>query len=323
MKIKAFIYIVLAGILWGTSCIFVDVLKPMGFTSLQMTAARGIISFISMSTYALIYSLVKNKKGLFKFSPKNFLFFVPIGITLFSTAALYYSSITLTDSPATAVVLMYMAPIYVVIFSAIFLKEKLSALKICAVGAMFVGCALVSGIIGGLKFNLWGIILGFLSGVSYAIYNIITKVALKKNDAVFTTAWSFLFMAIIATSASNPGGIFKICNESPWPAIPLLIGLGIVTFVTPYFLYTLAMRDLPAGTASALGIVEPMAATVFSIIFLGKTLTALSVIGIVLILISVFALGMAESPKKSKRNIEQASPASNEQATRREKIDVK
>jgi drug/metabolite transporter (DMT)-like permease len=54
------------------------------------------------------------------------------------------------------------------------------------------------------------------------------------------------------------------------------------------------MRNLPAGTASALGIVEPMAATVYSILFLGEDLNIIPAIGILLILGAVFLLGKAE-----------------------------
>ena len=38
MKTKAFIFIIVAGILWGTSGIFVNYLAPYGFTSMQMTS---------------------------------------------------------------------------------------------------------------------------------------------------------------------------------------------------------------------------------------------------------------------------------------------
>ena len=62
------------------------------------------------------------------------------------------------------------------------------------------------------------------------------------------------------------------------------------------------MRDLPAGTASALGIVEPMAATIFSVIFLDESLGWISVIGILLILCAVFALGKSEDSTE-KENI--------------------
>ena len=232
-----------------------------------MTAVRGLVSFISMAVYALI-----KDRGLFKFKPKEIVYFIPIGTTLFSTATLYYTAMTMT-SVSTAVVLMYMAPVYVTVFSILFLGEKLSKLKLSSIAAMLVGCALVSGIIGGIAFDGIGILLGILSGVSYATYNIVTKIALKNGvNAVTTTVYSFLVMAIIAISVSSPAQIIEKATDTPLTTSPLLIGLGIVTFVIPYFLYTLAMRDLPAGTASALGIVEPMAATVFSVIFLAIVL---------------------------------------------------
>ena len=76
-----------------------------------------------------------------------------------------------------------------------------------------------------------------------------------------------------------------------------------MTFVIPYFLYTLSLKYLPAGTASALSIVEPMAATVFGIIFLRQIPDIFAGIGIVLIILAVFLLGVAESRlDKSKEN---------------------
>ena len=54
MKNKAFLFIILAGILWGTSGIFVHYLAPLGFTSMQMTATRASVSFLCMLGYVLV-----------------------------------------------------------------------------------------------------------------------------------------------------------------------------------------------------------------------------------------------------------------------------
>ena len=51
-----------------------------------------------------------------------------------------------------------------------------------------------------------------------------------------------------------------------------------------YFLYTMSMKDLPAGVAAAMGIMEPLSATVFSILLLGEKLSVFSLTGIILIL---------------------------------------
>jgi drug/metabolite transporter (DMT)-like permease len=88
--------------------------------------------------------------------------------------------------------------------------------------------------------------------------------------------------------------------QNPPVTLPLALGLGICTFVFPFLLYTFALRELPAGTASALGIIEPMAATVFSVLILEEPLSLPSGIGIVLVLISVVLLGVAENTVKEK-----------------------
>ncbi len=295
MKTKSFIYIIIAGLLWGTSGIFVHYLAPYGITSLQMTAVRGTVSFICIAAYLLICN-----RRLFKTKLKELMLFAAIGVTLFLTAFLYYSSMQMT-SISTAVILMYAAPIYVMVFSVLFMGEKFSKIKLVSLVLMMLGCCLVSGIIGGLKFDLVGIILGLLSGVSYATYNIITKIASeRKNSPLTITVYGFMFMAIIALSISKPAGIITAAAVKPSIVVPLMIGLGVATFVTPYFLYTLAMRDLPAGTASALGIVEPMAATVYSIILFNEELTVFSAVGIVLILGAVLLLAKAEEKGEEK-----------------------
>ena len=196
---------------------------------------------------------------------------------------------------------MYMAPVYVMVFSVLFLGEKFSVLKISSLAAMLIGCCFVSGIVGGISFNTVGIILSILAVFCYAIYNIVTKLALQKGiPPITTTVYCFIFVTVIALAISKPHQIVIKAMENPIATIPLLISLGVVTFIIPYFLYTLAMRDLPAGTAAALGIVEPMSATVFSVIFLKEELGILPAIGIALILGAVFALGKAEGKNEEK-----------------------
>jgi drug/metabolite transporter (DMT)-like permease len=181
------------------------------------------------------------------------------------------------------------------IFSVLFLGEKVSKLKLVSIVCMLAGCCLVSGMIGGLKFNVAGILIGVLSGISYAAYNILTKIAMRRGfTAVTATMYSFVFMAVIALSFSSPIDIVYAAKNDPLPLIPMLIALGIVTHVLPYLFYTLSMKSLPVGTVSALGIVEPMAATIFSVILFKEKLDIFSASGIILILAAVFLLAKAE-----------------------------
>ncbi len=289
MKKRAILFIIIAGVMWGTSGLFSYVFGLYGYTALQKTAVRGSVAFLCM----LAFVLIRRREAL-RIKLRDLPLYAGIGLCLFGAAAAYYASMV-TSSVATAVVLMYTSPIYVLIFSVLFFGERLTPIKIVGVGGMLLGCCFVSGIFGGFEGNLIGVLLGLLSGVSYGGYSILAKIAMRRDCApMSTTLYGFAGMAIIAVCTCQPAGIIPNMMKDPALLIPLSVGLGVITYVIPYFLYTLGLRDLPAGTAAALGIMEPMAATLFSLLLPDQNFTVLSVIGIVLILGCVLLLSRPE-----------------------------
>lgn len=289
MKKRAVLYIVIAGILWGSSGIFFNLLRPYGFTPMHMTAMRGCVAGILMP----LYILCANRK-LFRASFKEMPLFIGSGLAMFAAAFCYYAAIE-ASSVSTAVILMYTAPVFVLIYSVLFMGEKLTGIKVAAVALVVVGCALVSGITGGMDLNFWGVILGFGAAITYSIYNILTKYEMNhKDNSLTATAYSFIVMGVAAVSTCNPGQLVAITATDPAAILPLIIGIGVCTCVLPYFLYTLALRDIPAGTASALGIIEPLAATIFSVVLFHEVLSVPAVVGIVLILGAVVVLSKGD-----------------------------
>ncbi len=285
MKKLSFIFIILAAVLWGTSTLFVYWMAPLGFSSLQMTFVRALVTFSAM----VVYVFAKDK-NMFSVKPKELLLYILSGISFFGTASCYYMSMQLT-SPSTAVVLMYTAPVLVMIYSVAFLGEKLTWLKVASVVGMLLGCILVSGIIGGMKCNIAGILVGMLSGISYSVYNIFTKIQMKNGcNPISAVLYSFLAATVLSALICDPTAIGGIVVSRPVEGVLLILGIGICTCVLPYFLYTIALMHLPVGTASSLGIIEPMSATVISVVFLGEQLSISAFWGVVMILVSVILL---------------------------------
>ena len=289
MKKSAFLLILLAGILWGTSGIFAHYMYPYGFTPLELVFCRASMSFLLMAGYALL-----RDRSLFRVRLKELPLLLLVGLGIFGTASLYYTAMAMT-SVSTAVVLMYTAPVYVLLVSVLFLGERLSRLKLLSIGLMLLGCCLVAGIIGGLRFTLWGILAGVASGLTYAIYNLLVKIAVGRgNPPLSVTMYAFLSMAVAAALCVKPQSLFAHVTADLPLTLPMAATIGISTCILPYLFYTLAMRDLSAGTASALGVFEPMAATLFSILFFGDRPDVYSLVGMVLILLAVVLLGKAE-----------------------------
>lgn len=287
MRKMAYIYIVLAGLLWGTSGIFVNVLSPYGFDSFQLTEVRAVISVIFIGAFVFI-----KDKRLFKISLSELFIALLSGVGIFFTAGFYFYAMRAT-SVSTAVVLMYTAPVFVMAYSVAFLGEKLNKRKTLSVVIMLLGCVFVSGVIGGGKFNLEGITAGLLSSVAYSVYNIACKIQMKKKTNPLTANfYSFLFMLLTALITTNPVKIISVMSVNSSYIGILFVMMGIATCVLPYFFYSLSLRNLPVGTAASLGVVEPMSATLYGILFLNQIPDIYSFVGIVLILIAVVLLSM-------------------------------
>lgn len=282
-------YIILAGFLWGSAVVFSKVLGGFGFTPLQMTALRNTVAALAL----FFYILISNPKQL-KADVKEIIIFVISGACILFTGTFYYTAMEMT-SPSTAVVLMYIAPIIVMGVSVLFMGERFNKQKGVAVAFAFIGCGLVTGIVGGVKFQLVGILMGILSGIAYASYNICAKIEMKRgNDAVTASFYCFFGAAVIGILISNPVTLFETVAQNSPQALPYIVAQGLFTGAIPYFLYTLASKRLPAGVASAMGTTEPMSATLISVLFYNDKIGLQGFVGIILIIGAVLLLSKSE-----------------------------
>ena len=90
----------------------------------------------------------------------------------------------------------------------------------------------------------------------------------NKCNPISESMYSFIFMSAASLIVSKPLEMVEVA-ASKLESVVFMLGCGVCTCVLPYFLYTLALKFLPVGIASALSIVELMAATVFSVLLLG------------------------------------------------------
>ncbi len=284
-KSQAYALLIISGFLFATSGIFVRRLSPYGFSSLQIVAFRGGVSAIVFCLFALI-----RDKKIFKTNFKSLLLFAVNGILMFFSAYFYYSALEHTTI-ATAVVLLYTSPIYVLIFSVIFLKEKFSLTKLLSILVMIVGVALSSGFFGNMSFEPFGVLCGLLSGVSFGIYSITTKLSMKmKNDPFTSMLYCYIIMAALAITFANVTEMPALISKAPLKISLLSLGVGLFTCAIPYLMHTFSLKIVPASTAGALGLIDPMASIIYGILFFKEPLSFLLVCGIVMILGSVFVI---------------------------------
>ena len=287
MKSKIYpLFVILAGFFWGSTGLFVRVLQSYGLDSLQISCIRLITAAILM----FLFVLIKDKK-LLKINPKDlWMFLLSGGFSVFFTCIFYFKTISLA-SVSVACILMYTAPIFVIITSFFAFGEKLTKTKISAMIIAFFGCIFVSGIIGSdtKAISPAGFLFGLGSGIAYASYSIFSKIALKKYSPYTVTFYSFLIAGIAAFFLADFSAIFNIAAKNT-ELILLYPMTGLFVSVVPFLLYTLGLSGMESGPACVLSCTEPLVAALVSIFILSEPFSVSSVCGIIMILISIIML---------------------------------
>ena len=284
-----------AAMMWGTVGMCTRYLYAISFTPYQASMWRALVA----GAIILPLMFVRRPGDMKLKSIKHLGYFVisgTFGLALCYTA--YFLTIQ-ASTLAVAAVMLYSSPIMVLIMARIIFREKLMTRKIISLIAALAGCILMSGILTGgadaLSFK--GMIIGFLSGLGYALYNIGSRLALTKYDTFVVTAYTFLFTVLGMIPFTFSGATGPMMAEHPFSIFVLII-MGTVCTLIPYTLYVLALNNVEVGKASVIAFAEPVTATFLGLIFFHEVLTMNSIIAILLILFSVVVVSVDIRKKK-------------------------
>ena len=200
------------------------------------------------------------------------------------------------------VVLLYLAPSFVVLMSAALWRAPITKRKLAALALALLGCAFVSGIAGGgLTVSLGGILLGVAAGFCYATYTIFAHYGLQHYDSYTMTYWTFMFAGIGSLFFLKPAELPLVFASSR--GVLGMLGLVVVSTVLPYIFYTKGLEGVESGKASIIANVEPVVGALLGVLVFHETLDAWTVLGIVCVLGGVILLAGGE------KAVEQAAAA--------------
>ncbi|MCQ2455180.1 MAG: DMT family transporter [Clostridia bacterium] len=297
-RFKGILFIFLSAVFWGTAGLFVSALRDTyGIKEMQIIIGRGLFTIILLGLFMLFYD-----RSLFKIKLKDLWVFAVIGvasITFFNYC--YYNTMALINL-SVAAVLMYTAPIFVMIISIIFFKEKFTFAKsLCCILAI-TGVALVSGIIGNSgNINLKGLIFGLLTGFGYSLYGIFSSILIKKGYSPYTInfyAFIFVFAASLIILTKDLPKTFSLYTVSYKPIVIILL-MALINTVIPYIAYSSGLKTVSPTVAIIIATFEPVVAMIIDII-MGHTPDVFGYIGIAVILFAVLLLNISE--EKVKKN---------------------
>ena len=282
--------ILLAAAGWGVIGVFSRPMAAAGLSSMQMTFVRSVTVLVCMG--ALL--AVKDRR-LFRVDIRDGWIFLGTGlVSIVFFNVCYFTAIQLTTL-AVASILLYTAPCFVMLMSAVFFKERITARKVAALALAFAGCVLVSGLAAG-GITPKALLIGVGAGFGYATYSIFGKAALKKYHTFTLIFYTFLVSTVCLAPFVKLGQAAAAFAASPgtvWPAL----GLGLASTFMPYVCYTLGLESVEAGKASVLAFFEPLVATVAGILVFHERLTAMNAAGIALIFAAIVLLNVQGKEK--------------------------
>jgi drug/metabolite transporter, DME family len=299
-KILPLLLIGLGASLWGVIAIFVRALSNAGFTPMEIVTIR-----VATATLTLYIG------GLFKFRTQmkikleDLKLFFGTGvcsIVFFNWC--YFTTINQMNL-SIAVILLYTAPAFVTILSFFLLKEGLNKIKIFSVIGTLLGCIFIAGINLNETSSIskMGLVTGLGAGFGYSLYSIFGKFALRKYESFTVTFYTFLIATITLIPITGIWEKWSILMRSDvlfWG-----IGLGIIPTVIAYFLYTKGLEQTESSKASIIATVEPVVATILSVLYYDEKLGFMQVIGSAFILVSVLIVNV---PNKKRSVLNKKAP---------------
>ena len=279
---------ILSGACWGFGGVFVRTLSSFGFNSPSILSTRAIGATIILFILLAIF----DRKTL-KIQLKDLWLFIGAGVFGSLLLNLCYNEAALNLSLSLASLLLGLAPIFALVISAIFFKEKITTKKIiCLIIALF-GCLLVSGLLesSGFSWSAYGISFGLLSAFFWSLYGLFSKMASNKGYSTFTIIFYSFLMISIALAPFTQWDLFAtFLTTNSHLSIPFAILHSVFTSILPYLLFSLALTKTENGIATILcSGAEPTSATIFGALIFAEIPSVLNLIGI---FITIFALSM-------------------------------
>lgn len=188
-----------------------------------------------------------------------------------------------------ASILLYTAPLWVTIASPWALREIPTSRTMAALPLGLAGVLLIASPSGESRVPATGLALGLASGLMYAAYLLLARLAQKRGAHSEEVGIASLPLAL-------PGVLLVArpqCGLGVEGVLPALY-LGLMATLVPYFLNAYALSRIDSSRVSIVSLVEPLTAVLLGVVLLGERLTASQVLGGALILSSVALVGGGE-----------------------------
>lgn len=283
----------LAGVLWGTGGLAVQVVRDvLPMSVLVISAWRMVVAALVLGLALLLTRQVAGVVTLLRTHPWQAAL---VGTATATYQALYFASVVQVGVTVATVVSLGLAPVLLTLGEAVRDRRVPDAGHLLVLGAALAGLLLVSGTAHAGETGphpLLGLLLAVGSGSAYALTTALGRPLAQTSSplALTTTTTTVGALALLPVAALSALSGSPVLTADP-VALGTLLYLGVMTMALAYGLLYAGLRTTPGSAAVVATLLEPVTAAVVAAIFLGERLGPLAVLGTALILLAVAGLG--------------------------------
>jgi drug/metabolite transporter (DMT)-like permease len=227
---------------------------------------------LAAAAVALIL-LAAGRRDLLRPPPRQV---IALGVLLAIHWSLYFAAIKHT-SVASAVLITYAAPIFMVLLAPVLIREHVPAASVVALGVSMAGIAAISlaGGSGDEAVRATGVVLAVFAAITYAFL----IVGLKRWGADVHPTTVIVWQEGTAAVVLAPSLLFTGYDSIGATQVGYLLILGVVLTGVTGVIYVGALKWVPATTAGILAYMEPVSAALLAAAILGEALTPAVIAG--------------------------------------------
>ncbi len=277
--------ILFASILWGTTgtaASFAPAVSPLAIGAFAMGVGGLLQAFLARK------AILNNISNSLLF--KKYFIIGAIALAIYPLA--FYSSMKYSGVAIGTVVSIASAPFFCVLIECLFSKRlKITRYWVFSFILGVIGVFLLSSsepsaaVKSNYDLKLFGILLGLIAGLSYAVYSWIAKVLIDNGvqsqaalGSIFTLGATILLPSLIFTG----GNLFSSIETAA-----VVIYMAIVPMCVGYIAFGYGLRFVSATGANLLTLFEPVIAAVLAVTIVGEFIPMSGWLGIALIMLCI------------------------------------
>jgi len=259
---------------------------------LMLAQARTTISLLVLTPV-----LLARRRSFLSLRASHLVQFLVLGIVGLAASNFFYYFAIEKTSVATAIVLQYIAPVWVLLYMVARKRQRPTAQRILGVLLAVAGCAFAVGALStragfpwiglsGARFSTIGVLAAQGAAVSFAFYNVYAQHLLQSYQR-----WTVLFYALFGAAA------FWILINPPWKIAAqhytggqwaFMAVFAMTSMLVPFSFYFAGLQHLDPTRAIVTSCLEPVFAILLTAVLLGEFVSPMQVVGMVIVLSATF-----------------------------------